>query len=109
MTGKTIFIDRVEFSADKKELLHFPSDSELTEYVIPDSVTKIGDGAFFHRSSLQSVVIPDSVTKIGDGAFGGCSSLQSVIIPDGVTEIGKWAFDDCPCEEQLEKNYPHLF
>ena len=47
------------------------------------------------NSSLTSVSIPDSVTEIGDSAFFCCSSLTSVSIPDSVTEIGEDAFYDC--------------
>ena len=67
----------------------------VTNAVIPDSITSIGDYAFLGCSSLTSVTIPDSVTSIGSGAFYNCSSLTSVTIPDGVTSIGGWAFSDC--------------
>ena len=50
----------------------------VTDLVIPDSVTSIGDYAFYYCSSLTSVVIPDSVTSIGSHVFYGCSSLTSV-------------------------------
>ena len=48
--------------------------------IIPDSVTSIGDYAFFLCSGLSSVSIPDSVTSIGDYAFIYCTSLTSVTI-----------------------------
>ena len=67
----------------------------LTSLVIPDSVTNIGDYAFWGCSDLADIVIPDSVTSIGDGAFVGCTSLKSLVIPDGVTSIGAWAFSGC--------------
>lgn len=59
-------------------------------YVIPDSVTTIGDAAFFD-SSIQSLVIPNSVTSIGGNAFT-CSSIQTISIPDSVALIGRSAF-----------------
>ena len=52
--------------------------TEVTDFIIPDGVTSIGDYAFWECSSLTSITIPNSVTRIGDWAFGGCSSLSSI-------------------------------
>ena len=74
----------------------------LSNVVIPDSVTSIGDGAFEDCSSLSSVVLPDSITSIGNRAFNECDSLRSVVIPDGVTSIGVGAFIGCKSLKSLE-------
>ena len=75
--------------------------SLVTDLVIPDSVTSIGDYAFEGCDSLTSVMIPDSVTSIGSSAFYNCSSLTSVVIPDSVTSIGGWAFYNCSSLESV--------
>ena len=67
-------------------------NTEITSVVIPDSVTSIGDRAFYYCNFLTSVVIGDSVTSIGDQAFDCCRSLTSVVIGDSVISIGEDAF-----------------
>lgn len=84
---------------------------------IPDSVTRIGESAFFAtplfdncRDGLvilgknayvmkggcpANVDIPDGIVGISDGAFWRCSELTSVTIPDSVKSIGEEAFYYC--------------
>ena len=69
--------------------------SSLTSVTIPSNVTSIGNSAFWGCTSLTSVTIPGSVTSIGNSAFGGCTGLTSVTIPNSVTSIGSSAFQEC--------------
>jgi len=70
-------------------------ERSATEITIPDSVTSIGDNAFYKCSKLANITIPDSVKTIGNSAFQNCSQLASVTIPNGVTSIGDNAFREC--------------
>ena len=67
----------------------------LTSVTIPNSVTTIGDSAFFGNNSLSSITIPSSVRTIGQSAFNRCWSLRSVVIPNGVTKIDYLTFAVC--------------
>ena len=95
-------VDGILFNKDLTAIVRFPQKYDVKEYVIPNSVTKIGNGAFSGCSSLQSIDIPDSVTEIGNGAFSGCSSLQCIDIPNRVTEIGVSAFGDCSSLQSID-------
>ena len=66
-----------------------------TTYNIPNTVTEIGQNAFYGCSKITSITIPDSVTTIGAGAFESCSSLTEITIPQNVTSIGSDAFVYC--------------
>ena len=77
------------------EFATFVGCSGLTSVTIPSSVTTIGTGAFYGCSGLISVTIPNSVTSIGKSAFASCSGLTSVTIPNSVTSIGEYAFYGC--------------
>ena len=69
--------------------------SDLTSVTIPNSVTSIGGGAFYWCPRLTSVTIPNSVTVIDDYVFYCCYCLTSVTIPNSVTSIGDYAFSSC--------------
>ena len=81
------------FNKDKTAIVSRIKD--CVNYIIPNSVTKIGDYAFSWCKSLQSITIPNSVKSIGNNAFDWCKSLQSVTIPNSVTSIGDEAFSWC--------------
>jgi hypothetical protein len=88
-------VNGVLFNKEKTVLHTYPAGKTGDNYVIANSVTSIGDYAFFQCTSLTSITIPDSVTSIGESAFYKCTNLTSVTIPDGVTSIGRGAFDSC--------------
>ena len=102
MSPNFIYEDDVLFNKDKSKIISFRNQN-IESYVIPNSVTSIGDGAFSYCSSLHSVFIPDSVTSIGDCAFWDCNSLSKIVIPSSVTSIGDSAFSDCNIPDNLRR------
>ena len=89
-----VYEDDILFNKDKSRIISFRNQN-IKSYVIPSSVTSIGDSAFWGCRSLSEIVIPSSVTSIGDGAFLGCRSLSEIVIPSSVTSIGDGAFLGC--------------
>ena len=69
--------------------------NQVTEYIIGDDVTAIGDNAFYGCTDLTSITIPEKVTSIGDNAFYGCTGITSFTIGNNVTSIGQLAFYGC--------------
>ena len=89
-----VYEDDVLFNKDKSRIISFRNQN-IKSYVIPSSVTSIGDRAFSCCRSLSEIVISSSVTSIGDLAFSDCDSLSEIVIPSSVTSIGDLAFSDC--------------
>ena len=89
-----VYEDNTLFNKDKSRIISFRNQKQ-TSYVIPDSVTSIGESAFSGCRFLTDIVIPDSVSCIGKFAFHWCDSLKSLVIPGGVTSIGDCAFWGC--------------
>jgi hypothetical protein len=73
----------------------FLNGEEIKDLVIPNSVTSIGQYAFYACSGLTSVTIPNSAKTIGDGAFSNCSGLTSITIGNGIQIINTKAFANC--------------
>ena len=89
-----VYEDDILFNKDKSRIISFRNQN-IRSYVIPSSVTSIGDYAFWYCDSLSEIVIPSSVTSIGDHAFSDCYSLSEIVIPSSVTSIGDSAFSSC--------------
>ena len=85
----------VLFNKDKTKLIQYPVANTRTDYIIPGSVTIIGEYAFYECNNLTSITIPSNVTTIGEYAFQDCTNLLNVTIPNSVTIIGKYAFEGC--------------
>ncbi len=67
----------------------------MTELVIPDNVTSIGNYAFYNYDGLTYIDFGNNVTTIGKSAFSNCDGFANITIPVGVTSIGESAFYLC--------------
>ena len=91
--------------------------SSITSVTMPDTITQLGDRAFYNistltsvvlsnslksipsecfaNSGLTSIVIPNSVKTLGSNACNNCYNLKTVVIPNSVTTLSSWCFGNC--------------
>ena len=65
----------------------------MTKATLSNSVTSIGTMAFAECRNMTSITLSNSLTTINYGAFSECNSLKSVTLPKSVTNLGEWVFD----------------
>ena len=73
----------------------------VTEFILPNTVTKIGKAAF-EGCWMTSITLPSNLETIGDMAFMDCH-IRSITLPESLQEIGEEAF----CQSYLESAVIH--
>ena len=63
--------------------------------VVPESVTAIGDYAFYGCGNLSSLSLSENITTLGNYAFRECKSLKEVVIPNSVKSVGAYCYYNC--------------
>lgn len=73
----------------------------LTSITLPTALTIIKDYAFAQCRSLTSIIIPNNCTSIGPQVFSGCSALTSITLPDNITTLDNSVFSGCGSLEKI--------
>lgn len=69
-----------------------------------ETVTAIGDSAFYYLTGLRSIRMPDTVTSIGKDAFGYCSNVLSILLSENLQSVGSGAFGGCSQLQRREQD-----
>ncbi len=94
-------VDGVLFSKDGTALIAYPMGNTALEYVIPDTVTYVGDCAFYGAKKIEKIIVPTSVTELGWGAFRECTKVKNIDLSYNISVIGQTAFCECTALEGI--------
>ncbi len=87
-------VEDVLYTKNGETLIKYPSQKEGDSYIIPNTVTKIANGAFQDCNELAHITLPQNLKEIGDNAFLN-TSIQEIDLPNGMISVGKMAFSQC--------------
>lgn len=73
----------------------FSLQNKLHNVTLGDSMTQLGEYAFYGCSGLTKIDIPSSIKSLGDFAFKDCTALTTLVVPDSVVSIGTYTFSGC--------------
>ena len=68
---------------------------------LPETITYIGDHAFYGCKYITSITLPKNVKEIGVGAFEGCVALETITLSENLVTIGNGAFKDCSVLKEI--------
>ena len=94
---------RLDYGKDQPGLNHplnsraslYLSGSELTDIVVPESITEIKDFALIMCTNLKSISLHGGITNVGQQAFDNCTALEEVHIHDNVSSFETGTFYGC--------------
>ena len=73
--------------------------SDITDVIISEGITRIGDYSFNELTALKEVTLPSTLLAIGGYAFCECTSLKHISLPENLTKIEMCAFLYCGLTE----------
>ncbi len=87
--------DGVLFTKDKSCVVQYPVARKSQVYLLPETISIIGGGAFRNCKNLTTIHLPNNIYIIEQEAFSYCSGLLNIALPDNIVEIGNAAFRSC--------------
>ncbi len=98
--SKIKLIDDYVFYADGDEIYLMAYQGTDKALVLPDGCDgkpyAICQNVFYYRQDLTALTIPDSVTAVGNRAFYNCEGITSISLGNGLKTLGEEAFAYCP-------------
>ena len=80
----------------------FAYAKNLKKITFPNTISQLGDQAFYDNETIEEVYIPDSVYDFGSGVFEGCTHLKKVRLPNGLVTLPESTFEGCSALTDVE-------
>lgn len=93
-------IGKDAFNEDDK----FGDKNVLEKIVLPSTITKICDRAFYNCKKLKEINFPTSLKEIGESVFNYCYKIKKVKLPDSIKEIKESTFYFCKSIVEVSAN-----
>lgn len=93
-TGKDVVVPtKIDGHPVKRVSINF--NDAIESIALPNTMEKVGIGAFEGCTNLQKVVLGKNIDEIHDNAFMNCTSLKTINFPKGLKSIHVQAFKKC--------------
>ena len=79
----------------------FSGCTSLSEVILSEGLTTLGDYTFEDCVSLTNITIPSSMTNVGFRAFSGCNSLTTINVEEGNSKY--YSENNCVIESSTKK------
>lgn len=93
--------DGVLFDQSGQVLYCYPMGKTERQYTVPEGTQIISAYGFYRAERLTDIVLADTVTRIGEEAFAYCSNLEHIDLGDALETVGASAFDWCNALQAL--------
>lgn len=85
-------LDGILYNRYKKSIVRYPGmNRQDVAFTVPNGITCVEDSCFADANTLKRIILPDSVTKIEDYAFYGCERCEFLDLGKNVASIGAGA------------------
>lgn len=95
LSGKITVPEYVSYNGEDYKVVNVTNgafkNTNITEIVLSNSITSLGDECFSYCSFLNSVTLPNNITSLGNSTFTLCRSLSTITLPNSITSLG----DEC--------------
>ncbi len=89
---------------DQAKAPWYRNNDKVKTITIDNTVTHIGNNAFYGLEGVESIIIPEGITSIGANAFTGCSALKNIEFMGYAPSISEDAFTEIKADAKYFAN-----